>query len=211
MTGWGENGRAWGDDEFWMDFLIQGIGWVLLSLSIGITAWIFYRQRQAAQEAARLLHRRERRAATVHALSRLCSDTGREAVGMDLNIKRGNKATVLNSLAKLDQYHGDLIYYGTLTMRSPLSGLLAEACEDVSSFVSNLNKAVDAVDEIPSDWAECADRYGSRVWHRMMNLIASVEHWIEDGTIPSQPEWQDLPPVSFVVLDQQKKSPEPTT
>src|SRR4051794_29463241 len=30
-SGWGENARAWGDDEFWMDVLIQGVGWLLLT------------------------------------------------------------------------------------------------------------------------------------------------------------------------------------
>lgn len=44
--GWGPNGRAWGDDEFWMDVLIQGIGWLILVASILVSARFFYVQRQ---------------------------------------------------------------------------------------------------------------------------------------------------------------------
>ena len=45
-TGWGPNDRAWWDDEFWMDVLVQGVGWLLVAASIGISAFFFYRQRQ---------------------------------------------------------------------------------------------------------------------------------------------------------------------
>ena len=41
-------GRVWGDDEFWMSFLIAGIGWVLLLVSISVTGFIFYQQQKTA-------------------------------------------------------------------------------------------------------------------------------------------------------------------
>jgi hypothetical protein len=50
MTGWGPNGRAWGDDEFWMDVLIQGVGWILVATTIGVSARQFYLQRKHAIE-----------------------------------------------------------------------------------------------------------------------------------------------------------------
>jgi hypothetical protein len=46
-AGWGPNGRAWGDDEFWMDVLVQGVGWSLVAAVLGLSAFFLHRQRAA--------------------------------------------------------------------------------------------------------------------------------------------------------------------
>lgn len=59
----GENQRVWGDDEFWMDVVIQAVGWVLVLATIVVTALIFRSQRRNEIEDAK----RDREAATEEA------------------------------------------------------------------------------------------------------------------------------------------------
>ncbi|MGY1740074.1 MULTISPECIES: hypothetical protein [unclassified Blastococcus] len=53
-AGWGPNGRAWGDDEFWMDVVVHGVGWVLLIAGVGVLASSLSRQRTAGAGTAQV-------------------------------------------------------------------------------------------------------------------------------------------------------------
>lgn len=51
-TGWGENNRAWGDDEFWMDMTTAGLQGLFTLLTIGGAVWLYRRQRHDSKQDA---------------------------------------------------------------------------------------------------------------------------------------------------------------
>jgi hypothetical protein len=51
-TGWGENNRAWGDDEFWMDMTTAGLQGLFTLLTIGGAVWLYRRQRFDSKQDA---------------------------------------------------------------------------------------------------------------------------------------------------------------
>lgn len=205
--GWGPNDRAWFDDEFWMDVLIQGVGWLLLILSISVSAAFFYRQRQAALEDARELHRRQRRERSVEGLPRLCSDLARATANIDNALEGLDREAALAGLRQLTAGLNDVVYFGTITIGHPINQFLAHMIQVMEVYTDPLSAALRRSDHIPSSWAAVSAPYIQDVWTSYMRTIPVVEHWIETGNVDGyQPELPRLSCPAFLLEESEDSS-----
>lgn len=210
--GWGQNHRAWFDDEFWMDVLIQGVGWLLVVASIGISAAFFYRQR--SDEYARV-----RAEAEMHIQDRALQRAGRSlprveeaisnAMAQVMRFDTYDVAAMKSQAADMQVLAEVLASVAALRPTSQLSLFLYETCKRVQTYVSLVNSATitlltrqvaEAKAQLPLAEFEAVETARMKMrkeeMRSFLNLVlGTLEGWELTGRLRSfdVPPWLDAP------------------
>lgn len=207
-AGWGPNGRAWGDDEFWMDVLVHAVPLLLVAAAVGLGAVALHRQR-AAEIAAReqqvsderAARAREERRDVVAGVGDQLADLGYEAWQLcgALRLQAEHdaagapddvSAAVIRARydSARDAYARSLAWLQRVPFRTEdpgfVEGPFGDAYRVLEDFLVRAERAW-ATRPVTVDAASAVQAAGAHVSETVARTSRAVTHWLADGTVPA--------------------------
>ena len=196
--GWGPNNRAWFDDEFYMDVLIQGVGWGFLVASILFSARQFYKQREHALRDRQDEIARERRRETTAEVS----STLKSMIGylQHMRLRPGQAPAERGPVRAAITAYADA--YQTALRSAPVLAhddhkSLFENMMTVGELTSNLvfplMQAVPDARVPMQSWLDEVDAYELAVTNYILNVLEAIAVWEDSGVSRRVPKPTRIP------------------